>query len=795
MRNIRKSSLAFAVIISLLASMFFPTSLIAADSECLVFKLDKINSGHENYEMPIGDGSKVTFIIRPAETDSNRLYFEWNYPETYYEMTEFHVYQSRSDNPDHVVVVNTAGRPTGSTTIQKFNNINFIELYICPLLSINKTADEDAVVVGDTVHYIITVTNEGQVEFNNISVVDEMLGLDETIASLAKGETATLTGSYVTTADDIGSLYNKATATIGVISVSDDATVLVSAAPVPSLSVTKLASADTVVVGETVTYKIYVTNDGETDLTNVRVVDELLEIDQTIASLPIGAMELVTGSYVASEVGTLENTATATSGDLTDSDTVTVTVTSRPPDPEYGLSINKSADVESIQVGGTIHYTIRVENTGDTALSNVLVVDDLLGFSELITTLAPGAYVDYDQTDGLIYLTSIADLATEDDTVVNTAYAEADQHERVTDTVTVSVYPEPEPGTGSLKVIKCWTEWEDRIYNSYPYPVSITQDVYDEEPDCNKPPTGMSFKFALYDSENKFVAEKTTDGQAPLLFDNLKPGYYTLFEVIPEGARYELCQRYLEARVSSLILDDSWPPEDHYYVGSGPIEENVTETVYAYNCEIPPDLIVNKELQNSSGTPLSSTGLSFQIRLTEVDRMPEGEGDIPPVTVGGRVYNIPISLGENELYGIAEGFYKVDEIVPAGATYNLISIDPGYVRVGCEPMMDYRVAEDSNGYFWDCWPDDVDIVNRLRSTTTSGGGGSTPTPTPEPEPEPEIIIPEPEVPLVVPEPEEEVIIEDEVPLALPKTGGTADGLLVLPALLTAAGYLVTRKRR
>lgn len=353
----------------------------------------------------------------------------------------------------------------------------------------------------------------------------------------------------------------------------------------------------------------------------------------------------------------------------------------------------------------------------------------------------------------------------------------------------------PDPEYGALEVIKCWTDWEDRIYNSYPYPVSISQDIYDEEPECNKPPTGMSFKFALYDSENKLVAEKTTDGQAPLLFDELEPGDYTLFEVIPEGARYELCQRYLEARVSSLILDDSWPPEDHYYVGSGLIEDNVTETVYAYNCEIPPDLIVNKVLQNSSGTPLSSTGLSFQIRLTEVEGMPEEEGDVPAVVEDGNVYTFPISLGENELYGIEDGFYKVDEIVPAGATYNLISIDPGYVRVGCEPMMDYRVADDSNGYFWDCWPDDVEIVNRLRRTSTSGGGGSTPTPTPEPEPEPEIIIPEPEVPLVVPEPEEEVIIEDEVPLALPKTGGTADGLLVLPALLTAAGYLVTRKRR
>ncbi len=44
-------------------------------------------------------------------------------------------------------------------------------------------------------------------------------------------------------------------------------------------------------------------------------------------------------------------------------------------------------------------------------------------------------------------------------------------------------------------------------------------------------------------------------------------------------------------------------------------------------------------------------------------------------------------------------------------------------------------------------------------------------------------------------PEDELVMEDDaVPLALPKTGGAADGLMVVPLLMTLAGYVVARKR-
>lgn len=66
-------------------------------------------------------------------------------------------------------------------------------------MSITKTADATEVEVGDTVNYTIAVTNTGVSTLNGISVTDELIGLDETITTLAVGDSSIFTGSYVTT--------------------------------------------------------------------------------------------------------------------------------------------------------------------------------------------------------------------------------------------------------------------------------------------------------------------------------------------------------------------------------------------------------------------------------------------------------------------------------------------------------------------------------------------------------------------------------------------------------------------
>ncbi len=60
-----------------------------------------------------------------------------------------------------------------------------------------------SVALGGTIQYTITVTNTGEAALTNVHVVDARWGLDETIASLAAGESVTFSPSYgpVTEAD------------------------------------------------------------------------------------------------------------------------------------------------------------------------------------------------------------------------------------------------------------------------------------------------------------------------------------------------------------------------------------------------------------------------------------------------------------------------------------------------------------------------------------------------------------------------------------------------------------------
>ncbi len=70
-----------------------------------------------------------------------------------------------------------------------------------------------SVAVGEDIDYTIKVTNTSDVTLNNVNVVDDLLGIDETIRSLAPGESEELSGSYgPVTDDDMPTVHNEASA-------------------------------------------------------------------------------------------------------------------------------------------------------------------------------------------------------------------------------------------------------------------------------------------------------------------------------------------------------------------------------------------------------------------------------------------------------------------------------------------------------------------------------------------------------------------------------------------------------
>ena len=197
-------------------------------------------------------------------------------------------------------------------------------------------------------------------------------------------------------------------------------------------------------VGDTLTYTITATNTGAATLTNVTIADSLLTSTGGTApcsTLAPGESCSLTGTYVVRsddvDDGEIENTATADSDQTpTVSDSVTVTV------PQPALAIDKPAPVNSdedgsgsITVGDTLTYTITATNTGTAALTNVTITDptiEITGGTAPCARLAPGASCTLVGT----YVVTAADVTS--GTVENTATADSDQTNTVTDTVTVT---------------------------------------------------------------------------------------------------------------------------------------------------------------------------------------------------------------------------------------------------------------------------------------------------------------------------------------------------------------------
>ena len=293
----------------------------------------------------------------------------------------------------------------------------------------------------DTLTYTITVTNTGNTERNNVTVTDTFMVGDAagkltiseengyavqenddgtytiTIESLAAadstengGEDAiTITATYDVTADDAGkTITNTAVASDGDEDPNndpkDDATTTVED---PSFTVAKTAGVESVKVGERINYTVTITNTGNVDLTDIVVKDDKWaageEITVTIGgstytytvsqdgnvtleeTLPVEGVAEITYSYVTqdNDQGELTNTVTVDpkqTDPQTDTETTTVTEADNP-----AISITKTASVkglelkegDTVDVGDTITYTLKVENTGNTSFDTVTVTDTM----------------------------------------------------------------------------------------------------------------------------------------------------------------------------------------------------------------------------------------------------------------------------------------------------------------------------------------------------------------------------------------------------------------------------------
>ena len=300
-----------------------------------------------------------------------------------------------------------------------------------PSLTLVKTASPtNYSAVGDIISYTYNVTNTGNIEIKGpFNITDDKVTVTvPSNISLIPGDSFEASASYAITQSDLnaGSVTNKATATNGTITSNED-NATVTAIQNPSVTIKKIVtdvagkgpSGNVTKAGDIITYQINVTNDGNVDLTNIKVNDIIIpnltgpvESLKTDGILEVGEIWKYTGSYAVSSTdittngggdGLIFNKVKLESDQLnSQSNTTEDTV-----DVPIGPAPNPSIDIEKYVWNGTawldadtvtgpyissdgtsagpsleclpVKFKIIIKNTGNVPLGDVVVTDSKYG--------------------------------------------------------------------------------------------------------------------------------------------------------------------------------------------------------------------------------------------------------------------------------------------------------------------------------------------------------------------------------------------------------------------------------
>ena len=306
-------------------------------------------------------------------------------------------------------------------------------------LKVTKTSDwtgKDTgakLALGTKITYTITVTNNGNVPYTNVNFADVLqkdvetvVGEIPTYETLAVGETKEFTVTHIVTEADLlkGTIHNKVTAEADEITYTyyeGDEEKTVKATPQGEDEVsdrTDGANASTTsekkttstpankkgyALGETITYDIVVTNDGNLTVTSIEVTDNLAGAEivagegytivngkAVIDELKPGETATVKAKYVVTEAdilaGKVLNDATVTGkGPGTDPDPDEPSTDDPTDDPKATIEITKSvegtpANGTSYALGEKITYklTVKIGADNNVTVKDIKVTDTLL---------------------------------------------------------------------------------------------------------------------------------------------------------------------------------------------------------------------------------------------------------------------------------------------------------------------------------------------------------------------------------------------------------------------------------
>ena len=331
---------------------------------------------------------------------------------------------------------------TGTDTVEEFENPN-------PHMTITKRTtgvDENHIYkLGETINYVITVKNDGNLTLTNVKIEDALTGNAGenawTIDTFAPGETQTFEASYVVTEADViaGKVVNNATGEAENPDPKKEETPVTPGekedpveTPNPGLTVIKTSDkTGEVKLGDKITYTITVTNNGNVTISGVKLEDSLTGDDWTLGNIKPGETVTKKTTYMVTEkdiiAGKVENHATATGKepggkDITDEGEKTVTTEeSKPHITVTKETTSTPKNGETYALGEEITYKITAKNTGNLTLKDVVVSDELTGNTGDKAFKIDGEFKPGDEkTFETSYTVTEADLGK---TVVNVATA------------------------------------------------------------------------------------------------------------------------------------------------------------------------------------------------------------------------------------------------------------------------------------------------------------------------------------------------------------------------------------
>ena len=272
-----------------------------------------------------------------------------------------------------------------------------------PLLAVTQVCPVTPPMPGSPLNYSGTVSNAGNILLTNVVVLNNLSGAVPvfTAATLAPGAAAHFTGSYLAPTNCSSTSTSTAIGTsVCGVSVTNAASATCPITILPGIAITLNCPPNAVSPAGLLTYSGTVSNSGVITLINVVVLNNQSGATPvlTVATLAPGAAATYTGSYTAPASGYATSTSTVIATSLCNLAVTNSASSSCPITTTPGIAVTKACPAVPVIAGGTLVFTGTVTNTGNTTLTNIMVVDDQLAAETPVLgpiTLAPGSGTNF----------------------------------------------------------------------------------------------------------------------------------------------------------------------------------------------------------------------------------------------------------------------------------------------------------------------------------------------------------------------------------------------------------------